>query len=54
MRKKIGEFSSKIIKLLELNIEAGTPIYISDSNITHMKSSHPEDYNKYGNNYCIT
>ena len=48
MRKKIGEFSSKIIKLLELNIEAGTPIYISDSNITHMKSSHPEDYNKYG------
>lgn len=48
-RKKIGEFSAEIIKILGLNISVGTPIYIADSNIEHMKSSHPKDYEKYGN-----
>ena len=48
-RKKIGEFSAEIIKTLGLNISVGTPIYIADSNIEHMKSSHPRDYEKYGN-----
>lgn len=47
-RKKIGEFSREIIETLELNIPVGTPIYISDSNIEHMKSSHPRDFDKYG------
>ena len=46
-RKKIGEFSQKIIDLLELNISAGTPIFIADSNIEHMKSSHPDDFSRY-------
>lgn len=49
MRRQIGQFSSHIIKLLKLNIEVGIPIYISDSNIEHMKSSHPNDFIKYGN-----
>lgn len=48
-RKKIGEFSAEIIKTLGLNIAVGTPIYIADSNIEHMRSSHPKDYEKYGN-----
>lgn len=48
-RKKIGEFSSELIKTLHLDIPIGTPIYIADSNIEHMKSSHPEDFQKYGN-----
>lgn len=48
MRTKIGSFSASIIDLLELNIEPGTPIYIADSNIAHMKSAHPNDYAKYG------
>ncbi len=48
MRKKIGIFSSHIIELLELEIPVGTPIYIADSNIEHMKSSHPKDFEKYG------
>lgn len=48
-RKKIGEFSTKIIKTLNLDIPAGTPIYIAESNIEHMKSSHPKDFDKYGN-----
>lgn len=47
-RMKIGYFSSTVINALGLDIPVGTPIYISDSNIEHMKSSHPEDYQKYG------
>jgi len=49
-RKKIGEFSESVINTLQLDIPAGTPIYISDSNIIHMKTSHPEDFEKYGKN----
>mgnify|MGYP004549211689 FL=1 len=48
MKTKIGNFSARVIELLELDIPVGTPIYIADSNIEHMKSSHPEDYKKYG------
>ena len=46
-RRKIGEFSQKIIDILDLSISAGTPIYIAESNLEHMKSSHPEDFKKY-------
>lgn len=46
-RKKIGTFSPKVIEAPGLNIPAGTPIYISDSNIAHMKTSHPDDFKKY-------
>lgn len=49
MRKKIGAFSAQIIEILELDIPVGTPIYIADSNIEHMKASHPHDFEKYGN-----
>ena len=49
MRKRIGSFSSNVIRTLGLDIPAGTPIYIADSNIEHMKTSHPEDFEKYGN-----
>ncbi|MCM1145408.1 MAG: transposase [Blautia sp.] len=48
-RKKIGEFSAEIIETLGLDIPIGTPIYIANSNIEHMKSSHPKDFAKYGN-----
>ena len=47
-RRIIGYFSQNIIDLLQLDIYAGTPIFISDSNIEHMKSSHPVDFEKYG------
>lgn len=46
-RRKIGNFSSQVIKALELDIPIGTPIYMSESNITHMKTSHPDDFEKY-------
>ena len=48
MKTKIGNFSARIIETLELDIPVGTPIYIADSNIEHMKSSHPNDFKKYG------
>lgn len=48
MRKRIGSFSSHVIDALALDIPVGTPIYIADSNIEHMKNSHPEDFQKYG------
>ena len=47
-RKKIGTFSVEIVRTLELDIPVGTPIYIADSNIAHIKASHPEDFIKYG------
>lgn len=49
MRKRIGSFSGHIIRILDLDIPVGTPIYIANSNIEHMKSSHPKDFEKYKN-----
>lgn len=46
-KQKIGSFSQEVIELLELNIIAGTPIYIGPSNIEHIKSRHPYEYEKY-------
>ena len=48
MRKKIGVFSARIIEILELDIPAGTPIYITDSNLEHMKTFHSDDFAQYG------
>jgi len=47
MTEKIGEFSLEVIELLNLNIPAGTAIYLGESNKAHMKSRHPRDYEKY-------
>ena len=47
MKKRIGHFSEQIIRILDLDIPVGTPIYIADSNIEHMKSSHPKTFEKY-------
>ncbi|MCD8130461.1 MAG: transposase [Lachnospiraceae bacterium] len=47
-RQRIGCFSSAVIQALGLNIKPGTPIYIADTNIEHMKVSHPADFEKYG------
>lgn len=46
--KKVGVISERVIELLELDICAGTPIYLGESNIEHMKTSHLRDYIKYG------
>ena len=45
---KIGEFTKDVINILMLDIEAGTPIYLGESNRKHMESRHPKEYKKYG------
>lgn len=51
--KKNWIFSSSVIRTLGLDIPAGTPIYVADSNIEHMKTSHPEDYENMEVSYKI-
>lgn len=50
MKKQIGKIDKRVINLLNLPVSPDTPIYIGDSNIQHMKSSHPKDYAKYSSN----
>jgi len=45
---KVGEISQRVIDLLGLSVDAGTPIYLSTSNIEHMVNSHPHDFESYG------
>jgi hypothetical protein len=45
---KVGEINQRVIDLLGLTVEAGTPIYLSDSNIEHMITKHPFDFEDYG------
>jgi hypothetical protein len=47
MTRKIGEFSREVIKVLKLEIPAGTAIYIGESNIKHMKEQHKCDFKKF-------
>lgn len=47
-KQRIGYFSSDVIQTLGLDIRPGTPIYIADTNVEHMKTSHPKDFKKYG------
>ena len=44
---QIGELNQRVIDLLELNLGI-CPIYIGDSNIEHMISEHPHNYERYG------
>ncbi|WP_094545748.1 PBECR2 nuclease fold domain-containing protein [Petroclostridium xylanilyticum] len=47
-KRKIGEINQRVIELLGLDIQPGTPIIIGQQNIDHMLSQHPEDYKRYG------
>lgn len=46
--KQVGKLEKRIIDLLGLNMAVDSPILLGESNIQHMKSSHPDDYLKYG------
>lgn len=46
-RKQIGYFTKEIIDLLGLDVEDGTPIYIGESNIEHIKNRHPYEFEQY-------
>ena len=45
--KKIGYISQSVIKLLDLKISPDTPVFIGETNITHIKNRHPYEYEKY-------
>lgn len=46
--KQVGKLEKRIIDLLGLNMDIDAPIFLGQSNIQHMQSSHPADYAKYG------
>ena len=46
--RRVGQSTSEVINTLGLNHSAGCPIYIGETNIAHMKDTHPVDYEKYG------
>ena len=45
--KKIGCITPKVESLLQLNIADDRNIYIGDTNIQHMQTSHPADFQRY-------
>lgn len=45
--KVIGKFTSNIIDLLGLDLDVGTPIFIGESNIDHIKNRHPVEFELY-------
>ncbi|MBO6178340.1 MAG: transposase [Selenomonadaceae bacterium] len=43
----IAAIKTEVIQALGLNCAENTPIYLGQSNIEHMKQSHPKEYEKY-------
>lgn len=48
MAKEVGRLSAQVVELLQLSLKENQPIYLGESNISHMKKRHPDDYSKYG------
>lgn len=46
--QKVGEITSAVIDALGLSVMAGTPIFMGQSNIAHMRNNHPAEYVRYG------
>lgn len=46
--KKVGEISDVVINILNLSLDPDTPIFVGQTNLDHMISEHPEDFEKYG------
>ena len=45
--RKVGVIDQRVCDVLGLTISPGTPILMGPTNVEHMKSSHPEDFEKY-------
>ena len=45
--RTIGFITQYIIDILNLNIAPNTPIFLGETNIEHIKSRHPYEYDKY-------
>ena len=48
MRQQVGTINKNVIDTLKLTMSEGAPIFLGDSNLSHMKSEHPNDFAKYG------
>lgn len=46
--EKVGKINEIVISVLSLSLDPNTPIFIGETNLEHMKSEHPEDFEKYG------
>ncbi len=46
--ERIGRIEPRIAELLDRPELADKPIFLGETNIAHMQTSHPEDYEKYG------
>lgn len=44
----IGNLDKFIVDTFKLDFTEGQPIYIGESNLSHMKSEHPKDFEVYG------
>ena len=44
----VGNIPEKIFNILNIALINDRNIYFGETNINHMKTSHPSDYNKYG------
>ncbi|RVP92910.1 PBECR2 nuclease fold domain-containing protein [Sinorhizobium meliloti] len=45
--EKVGEINDVVISVLNLSLDPDTPIFLGETNLEHMKSEHPEDFEKY-------
>lgn len=46
--RAIAQIAPEIFQMLNIPLPKNCNIYIGDSNIDHMKTSHPNDFKKYG------
>lgn len=46
--KIVGEVTEAVEKLLGITVPGDRRIYIGQTNLDHMRTSHPEDFAKYG------
>lgn len=45
--KPIAYITQKVVDALNLDVLPGTPVFIGETNLEHIKSRHPYEYEKY-------
>lgn len=52
MQKIVGKVTKEVACVLNIDLPDDNYIYIGTTNEIHMKTNHPEDYEKYGDKIC--
>jgi len=52
-KRQIGVITKRVIRLLNLEIEEDTPIFINGNNLELTEEKHPNDFAKYGKDLKI-